>query len=68
MALSDIAETKIAWLKAEILILLKGFSRDEVRKNINEVISKEMKITLEEAKKMKTIRPSVVKKILLTFE
>lgn len=68
MALSDIAETKIAWRKAEILILLKGFSRDEVRKNINEVISKEMKITLEEAKKMKTIRPSVVKKILLTFE
>lgn len=68
MALSDIAETKVAWRKAEILILLKGFGRDQVRKNINEVISKEMNITLEEAKKMKTIRPSIVKKILLNFE
>lgn len=68
MALSDIAETKIAWRKAEIMNLLKDFGSIEVRKKINEVISKEMKITLEEAKKMKTIRPSIVKKILLNFE
>lgn len=68
MALSDIAESKIGWRKAEIIDLLKGFSSREVRSNMNEIISKEMGISLDEAKKMKTIRPSIVKKILLNFE
>ncbi len=68
MALSDIASTKIAWRKAELKELLKGFGRRQIVNSINEIISKQMNISMEEAKKMKTIKPSIVKIILLKFE
>ena len=68
MALSDLAATKTAWRKAEIMDLLKGFSRETVRNIINETISEVLNIPIEEAKKNKSIRPSVVKVILSKFE
>ena len=68
MALSDIVNTKTAWRKAEIQELLKGFSKRLIKATINEIVSKEMNISIEEAKKMKTIKPSIVKIILLEFE
>lgn len=68
MALSDIANTKIAWRKAEIKELLKGFSTHLIQATIIEIVSREMKIPIEEARKMKTIKPSIVKIILLEFE
>lgn len=68
MALSEIADTKIAWRKAEIYDLLKGFGRKVIQNSINETISNEMNIPIKEAKKMKTIKPSIVKIILKEFE
>lgn len=68
MALSEIANTKIAWRKAEIQDLLKGFGSKQITRTVNEIISKEMNISIDEARKMKTIKPSIVKIILLEFE
>lgn len=68
MALSDIASDKIAWRKAEIQGLLNGFSHKTVRRKMNEIISIEMNISIEEAGNIKTIKQSIVKKILLSFE
>lgn len=68
MALSDIASDKIAWRKAEIQELLNGFSHKTVRRKMNEIISIEMNISIEEAGNIKTIKQSIVKKILLAFE
>lgn len=68
MALSDIASDKIAWRKAEIQELLNGFNHKTVRRKMNEIISIEMNISIEEAGNIKTIKQSIVKKILLAFE
>lgn len=68
MALSDIANTKIAWRKGEIKQLLNGFGRDFIANTINEIVCKEMNISIDDARKMKTIKPSIVKIILLEFE
>ena len=68
MALSDMASTKTAWRKSEIHDLLKGFGRTIIKNSINETISNEMNISIDEAKKMKTIKPSIVIKILKEFE
>jgi ribose 5-phosphate isomerase len=68
MVFSDVAYTKISWRKAEIQDLLKGFGHNSIRSKIIEILSKEMNITIEEARNMKTLRPSIVKIILSNFE
>ncbi|TDD74608.1 hypothetical protein [Flavobacterium caseinilyticum] len=68
MALSDIANTRICWRKAEIQDLLKGFSVRLIKSTINQIVSTEMNISIDEAKKIKTVKPSIVKIILKDFE
>lgn len=53
MALSDIAYIRISWRKAEIQDLLKGFSIRLIKSTINQIVSTEMNISLEEAKKIR---------------
>ena len=68
MALSDMASTKTAWRKAEIQKLLNGFSEKVVRQTMNEIISKEMNVSIDEARNIRTIKPSIVVKVLKEFE
>jgi hypothetical protein len=68
MALSDIADTRICWRKAEIHDLLKGYSIRLIKSTINQIVSTEMNISIDEAKKIKTVKPSIVKIILKDFE
>ena len=68
MSFSDIANTKIGWRKNEVYELLKNFSQKNVRSSLNEIIAIEMNVSVEEAKKLKTIKSSIVKRILLDFE
>ena len=68
MTLSEISNNKVAWRKAEIQDLLNGFSKHFIRSTIIKIVSIEMNISIDEAKKMKTIKPSIVKIILLEFE
>ena len=68
MALSDLASNKLGWRKKEIINILNEFPARMVRILINETISQELHCTLEEAKVMKTIKSSIVKKIFKEFE
>ena len=68
MALSDLASNKLGWRKKEIINILNEFPARMVRILINETISQELQCTLEEAKVMKTVKSSIVKKIFKEFE